>query len=335
MLQHSRRVVTLSTGLSALLASGLAAADQMRWALVALGLAVAGLTTMLVFLGRAVGSLHPPVRQTRQRLDRFAAAERAASKSAQASIRDAARQVSAVHELTSGLPALVRQVRQLSDRLSTIDTAVQAVASETVNLSRLQAEVSPGTEPMPVLGGWAATNRTISYLVDTALNTEPAPHVVECGSGSSTVWIASALRKRGAGHVTALEHDPVYAERTLAELARRGLGDYATVIVAPLTELPDEAGRRWYDTSVLGAIEEIDVLFVDGPPGKTCAEARLPAFPRFADRLRPGATVVLDDTNRRDESSIVRQWTAAPVAGRSLEVIDVVGRSTVLRDRSV
>lgn len=333
-MQHARKIVPLTTGLAGLAAAGLAAADQLRWATVAVGIALAGLTAMLVLLGRAVGTLHAPVHETRQQLGRYVKAEREANKSVRASIRTTAKHVADVRERTSGLPRVDRQLELLRARVHQLNTALEAVASETVNLSRLQEAVTPGADPMPVLGGWAATSRTITYLVDTALTAEPAPHVVECGSGSSTVWVASALKKRGAGHVTALEHDAAYAERTRAELTRRGLDAYATVITAPLVELPDEPGRLWYDTSVLDGITDIDVLFVDGPPASTCEEVRRPAFPRFADRLRPGAIVILDDTNREQERSIVAKWTAEPVAGRQLEVTDIVGRSTVLRDTS-
>ena len=47
---------------------------------------------------------------------------------------------------------------------------------------------------------------------------------------------------------------------------------------------------------------------VDGPPGRTTKLARYPAVPALREKLRPGATVMLDDCHRRDERETLRRW---------------------------
>lgn len=185
---------------------------------------------------------------------------------------------------------------------------------------------------MPALGGWAASAPSILYLVETVLSDQRTPFVVECGSGTSTVWIGTALRHRGSGRVLALEHDLHYAEQSRRDLARHGLSDVATVLDAPIVEHELPGGRApWYDISGLAGAEQITLLFVDGPPADTASHARQPALEVLGDRLADGALVVLDDTDRAEEREILEAWVAGSVGGRAVEVVGSVGRSTVLR----
>jgi predicted O-methyltransferase YrrM len=130
-------------------------------------------------------------------------------------------------------------------------------------------------------------------------------NVVECGSGLSTVTIAAALRALDAGRIDSLEHSPEWASVTRASLAQDGLDRFATVIDAPLRD-------GWYDTAALGALPErdIDLLLVDGPlagdPG--LERSRYPALPALADRLAPGAAIVLDDIDRDGERWVFERW---------------------------
>lgn len=229
------------------------------------------------------------------------------------------------------LRVLERSVGDAVGRLHHLNEAVQALPSEAVNLARLQDDLIDDATPMPTLGGWAATTSTIQLLVDAVLRADHDPVVVECGSGSSTVWSAAAARKRGGGHVYSLDHETQFAAATRESVSRHGLSSFATVLDAPLRELPDGTGRLWYDTGAIDALPEIDILFVDGPPQATGRQARMPAFPQFASRLAADAIVVLDDTDRPDERAILAAWGELPVAGRRLELVRTVGRATLLR----
>lgn len=134
--------------------------------------------------------------------------------------------------------------------------------------------------------------------------------IVECGSGVSTVLLARLLAQRGAGTLTALEHDEGWARWVTAQLAREGLDVRARVVTAALA--PD----GWYDPTAVEAglgPAPIDLLVVDGPPA--CAPgaglARHAALSTLAPQLAPGAAVVLDDVVRPGEQEVLRRWEAA------------------------
>lgn len=206
--------------------------------------------------------------------------------------------------------------------------------SDVVNLQRLVGDVVASDATLPSLGGHAATARSVLDVADEIRRAEGPVTIVDLGSGSSTVLDALVLQSTGrGGHVFALEADPATAAETRAALALHGVRNIATVVDAPLTQvkLPDGTASPWYAMSQLTGITEIDILFVDGPEGSAAGLARFPAFPLLAERLKPGALVVLDDTNRADEKAIVRLWKELEVAGRRLEIIREHNRSTVMR----
>jgi predicted O-methyltransferase YrrM len=140
-----------------------------------------------------------------------------------------------------------------------------------------------------------------------------ATHIVECGSGVSTILIAKVLAGLGRGHLYSIEHSAVWADYVMRLLKANHLEPYVTLIHAEL--LDGRIGDRevhWYDSSAIRAAipsdTEIDVLLVDGPPHKSASRARLPALPFFASHLVPGALIVLDDLHRRDEQEIANLW---------------------------
>jgi hypothetical protein len=171
---------------------------------------------------------------------------------------------------------------------------------------------SPGT-PAPPWTCWSrpavAMLRVLGHVRDLT-----SPHVVECGAGVSTLYIASQLRSLGRGHLWSIESDPEWARQTRALLEARGLEGWATIVVATITDVAIE-GRvvRWYDRDALAgvlALRDVGLLLVDGPPALTCSEARFPALPAFAPILAPEALVILDDAYRADEQAIVARWCA-------------------------
>jgi precorrin-6B methylase 2 len=231
-----------------------------------------------------------------------------------------------------------RLMRQQAARLRRDIGATRAhldmLPSDVVNLQRLVGEVVASDASLPSLGGQAVTARSILDVADEIRRAEGPVTIVDLGSGSSTVLDALVLQSTGrGGHVFALEADPATAAETRAALALHGVRNIATVVDAPLTQvkLPDGTASPWYAMNQLTGISEIDILFVDGPEGTAAGLARFPAFPLLAERLKPGALVVLDDTNRADEKAIVRLWKELEVAGRRLEVIREHNRSTVMR----
>ncbi len=184
-----------------------------------------------------------------------------------------------------------------------------------LNLARL---VEVGGE-FPAAGGWAATPQTLLAMVGAVQAREGEVLVVECGSGTSTIWLAAAMRQRGSGRVVAVEHEAEFAEATREHLRRNHLEDWAEVRYAPLAPVTvGETTYDWYDVACFEDLHSIDVLFVDGPPWRTGESARYPAVPVLGERLAPGAMVVLDDVGRDQEKVIAKRWTTEEHGTRRL-----------------
>jgi predicted O-methyltransferase YrrM len=163
--------------------------------------------------------------------------------------------------------------------------------------------------PYPPFGGWAITGDCARRLVELILTDRPSS-VIEIGSGLSTLLVAQALEVCGAGgHILALEHEKTYLDRSVALLAQHGVSHRAQVIHAPLIET-DIRGEifRWYDLSSCRLPDQVDLIFIDGPPKATGSLARYPALPLLIDRLGPRGVVLMDDANRPDERSAVKRW---------------------------
>lgn len=202
--------------------------------------------------------------------------------------------------------------RTLSKNSADVRWALQKLEFEPVRqieaLQGLHDELKP-VGPMPGTGGWAMNPTALRMLLRRLADVD-ARTVVECGSGTSSVWIGYALRAMG-GHrrLVSLEHDADFAEVTRESLAAHGLLDVVEVRVAPLTEhVVEGATFSWYSPESFADLEGVDALLVDGPPSKLGPEARYPAFPLFSDKLSVGALVFLDDITRPDELAVESRW---------------------------
>lgn len=136
--------------------------------------------------------------------------------------------------------------------------------------------------------------------------------IVECGAGTSTLYLARLLRDRG-GHVSAIEHDERWASKMRDAIDSEGLASHASILVVPLERDPvAQPTGAWYSQEHLDeALEDvkIDMLVVDGPiatPTHPCV--RYPALPYFRPSLAADCTVVVDDILRDGESEIVKRW---------------------------
>ncbi|MCB9730113.1 MAG: class I SAM-dependent methyltransferase [Deltaproteobacteria bacterium] len=166
----------------------------------------------------------------------------------------------------------------------------------------------PLRSPLPPLTGWAATPELAVQIIEEALARRPEV-VVEAGSGASTLVTGYCLEKLGAGRVVSLDHDAEYAAHTQRSVGRHALDAWCTVQHAPLTQYTLGGGTwKWYDISKLPAELRIDMLSIDGPPGRLQRLSRYPALPLLASRLNDGAIIVLDDAARPDERALVARW---------------------------
>jgi predicted O-methyltransferase YrrM len=328
---NPRRAAVLGTAIAAVVTVVAAVLDAQDLAVAFLGVAMLCITGYLVLSVRSLAESVATATRAAKRAQREATA--AARSDARTARQERKQRTSSRNgAVTRELRDTRRQLRNLARGQVELRNTIHRAPGLTAEMVRAYDRLVAHPHPMPELGGWAATPSTMLWILDHVMS-GPVYTVVECGSGTTTVWIATALERRGGqGRVVALESSDHYAALTLAELDRLGLRDRATVLHAPLvdTAMPDESSQPWFDLSGLALPGPIDLLFVDGPPGNVAPEARYPAFPLLADRLAADAVVILDDTGRPAEDAILGRWSHEVHAGRTLEVSRTVDRSTVL-----
>jgi methyltransferase family protein len=165
--------------------------------------------------------------------------------------------------------------------------------------------------PVPQMVGYVAAPDVLLVLVQKLLKLRPTL-AIECGSGTSTLFLALAAQQYGINcRLVSLEHQLAYAEGTRALLADHGVGHLVDVRHAPLTStpLPDHPGP-WYDPAAWEDLHDIGLAFVDGPPGDVGPQARYPMVPLLRDRLAERCVILLDDMNRADERGVGERWMA-------------------------
>lgn len=209
-------------------------------------------------------------------------------------------------DLQQSLEQQTKGVRWLQRNLSALTRYTRRIPGDVQAVLQLVTQ-HPAAAPLPDVGGWAMEPPALVRLVDTVVRRRPRL-VVECGSGTSTLWIARALQENGGGRLVSFEHEAEYLEKTRTLLADHGLLEYVDLRHAPLVDIATLRGTfTWYEIAA-DDIDQIDLLLVDGPPGTTGPHARYPAVPVLGDKLAPGATVIVDDVSRKDEQEMVEYW---------------------------
>jgi predicted O-methyltransferase YrrM len=239
--------------------------------------------------------------------------------------------------LTGELTGWERRWREdlagLRKQLSTRDTRAAARRQQLAQLQALQNlyAMVPVRGRMPALAaGWAVAPDFMLLVVSLVQERRPAT-VVELGSGASTAWTALALREFGVGaRLLSVEHDPGFAEVTRERLTALGVDELVELRHAPLVDLT-LAGEvyPWYDRKAFADLASCDLLVVDGPPGNLRPGSRYPALPMLADRMRPGAQVLVDDYGRAEEREMVARWLAE-LPGWTLRELSVAKGAALL-----
>jgi len=259
------------------------------------------------------------IRDLARKIDDAASAQRRAQAEL-SGVRTALSETQAeLRELRASLPA--REELDAAILKGTLDATrrIRAAVEKEIKHTFRQLEalqnlnaMLPTTEVLPASRGWAASPDLLLVLIDQVITGRPSL-IVECGSGASTLWLALAIRRFGIdARVVALDHDPVFADKTRDFLVRHGVGDLAEVRDAPLENftLGGET-YAWYTRAAWEDLTGIDLLFVDGPPEATGHQARYPALPLLNEALSPAAVVILDDLVVPDMQKVLRLWLDA------------------------
>lgn len=147
---------------------------------------------------------------------------------------------------------------------------------------------------------WAAG---VEYLdgVAAAAVAKEGP-VLECGSGLTTVVLATIARRTGS-EIWSLEHDDRCFRVVRSRL--RQLGLHANVRLTPLR---DYGPFDWYDVEA-SALPSFSLVVCDGPPSATRG-GRFGLVPVLREKLEEGCTILLDDARRPGEREVLGRWAS-------------------------
>lgn len=157
-------------------------------------------------------------------------------------------------------------------------------------------------DALPHLGSWKADTYLLHRLVEE-IETRRPMHVVELGSGATSLVIAQALARNGAGQLHSYDQHQPFLEHMDGWLAEHGLA--AQFRHSPLTDRQPGWPGQWYALTDLPPV--IDMLIIDGPPWTVHPFAR-GAAERLFDRISPGGIIMLDDAARPGERIVARRW---------------------------
>jgi hypothetical protein len=166
----------------------------------------------------------------------------------------------------------------------------------------------PGTQLMERLvrgwgnEAWSADLPLLTAMLEWLPKTSGT--IVECGSGLSTLVLATAARASGRS-VFSLEHDSAWAaqlERNLPVNLRGGVD----LCVTPIRNYGE---FDWYSLEGVRLPTDIGFVVCDGPPGRTRG-GRYGLGPILTPYLAPGCIVLLDDTHRSSEHDVMLRWCA-------------------------
>lgn len=141
-------------------------------------------------------------------------------------------------------------------------------------------------------------------------------HVLELGTGLSTVFLAEYLAKMGGTLIT-VDHDQSWLDQVKGWLTPSAAA-VTKFVCAPLESTVFNGNSVvWYNRiEIFAALQslhaQIDLLVVDGPPSHEPARPcfnRGPAFENLSLQLVPGCTIILDDLARPGERLIAKKWS--------------------------
>jgi hypothetical protein len=176
-------------------------------------------------------------------------------------------------------------------------------------LRELQVMVDNNRSDAPVLKkliygwgnqGYSAQTDYLETCVEYAYKTDNA--ILECGTGLSTIVIGMIAKKRGLP-LQSFEHHKEWGAKVEAMTRKLGLNN-VTINVNPLK---DYGPYCWYDTLGANISSNIGMVICDGPPAQTKG-GRYGLIPQIKSSLHAGAVILMDDTSRQDERSVIEKW---------------------------
>lgn len=225
---------------------------------------------------------------------------------------DLARVLARIDAMETSVRHLQNLISQIGRRLDHEAPRLHSTTFRSIeSLLAVYRQLEPDTVMPPLsspFGGWSITPDMARLMCELFAAKGPT-RVLDVGSGSSTVLMGHLMKGRSGARLVSLEHDPIWYAQTLEMLYDAGLDEFVELRFAPLekVELGSES-FQWYSLEAIEDVEELDAVFVDGPPGHIGPRSRYPAGPLVVPKCRPGCLFIVDDTVREDDRQMVQQW---------------------------
>lgn len=156
---------------------------------------------------------------------------------------------------------------------------------------------------------------TINWIINDIIINQRT-RILELGAGTSTQIIAqclSQIAEEGLDRqLVSIEENQDWTRHVNSVITKDGNKQYATVHHVPRAEGP---GGFWYDEQILESLindYRPDVLIIDGPAIKRVARNadRSRVFHFFRDRMADNYVIFIDDTIRKAERQLTKDWAA-------------------------
>lgn len=155
---------------------------------------------------------------------------------------------------------------------------------------------------------------TLSYLLNDILINDRSS-IIEFGSGISTIYMAklAEINKKKI-EIVSVDHDENWIRILKTLLTEEDLSQNVTFINSGMkVDKHSLNNTEWFDGELISKNikgKAFDLVIVDGPIAYTKSKrlSRFPALPFINNYLSEKHAILLDDTNRKGESQIIKMW---------------------------
>ncbi len=148
--------------------------------------------------------------------------------------------------------------------------------------------------------GFSAQTDYLQTCIEYAFKTKT--HILECGTGLSTVVVGLIAHKRSIP-LTSLEHHAIWGAKVRGVVEKLGLNN----VYIHVKPLKDYGSFRWYDLQGAQLPPTLGIVICDGPPAQTTG-GRYGLIPVLGSLLKTGSVILMDDTIRDEERLIIEKW---------------------------
>jgi predicted O-methyltransferase YrrM len=180
-------------------------------------------------------------------------------------------------------------------------------------------------QPPPSDYGWTLAPDALRFISQVIRHFQPR-HVLEFGSGLSTQVLARAatgLERQCS--ISSVDHDPEFGAAA-EESSLRHAGKMCNLALQTAPLVVRVYGNKLVPAYLIKPGQfasnlPVDLVLIDGPPA--VLGGREGTLYQAMDYLKPGALLLLDDSERREERATLANWQE--MLGSAIEVTELTG----------